>query len=60
MNAGNYDIYYSCGCQLGMIIDIEEDDKLFLQVLYRRITRFSDGILKLLIWESVWVTTDLG
>jgi hypothetical protein len=36
---------------LGMIINIEENEKLILQVLYRRITRFSDGIQKLEIWD---------
>jgi hypothetical protein len=33
MNSGIYEIYYSCG--LGMILNIEEDEKLFLQVTDR-------------------------
>jgi hypothetical protein len=58
MNSGNHDIYYSCG--LGTIINVEEDEKLLLQVLCRRITRFSDGIQNLEIWESVRVTKDFS
>jgi hypothetical protein len=38
------------------VINVEKDEKLFLQVLYRQITRFSDRIPNLEIWESVWVT----
>jgi hypothetical protein len=42
------------------VINVEEDGKQFLQVLYRRITSFLDGIPNLEISESVWVTKDFG
>jgi hypothetical protein len=51
-------IIKSCG--LGTIINVEEGKKQFLEVLYRRITRFLNGIQKLEIWESLWVTKDFG